>query len=200
MVRTKMNPYAEPLDRAKWSRLSQEEIDQVARELQSERPAADRYTLLHILGRAGAVTQRSLVERFLHSVDDPMLAQMALHILCNYWDMPGQYLDDLIRFVRGVSWDTDGDVRFTALADAGEYLRLHEEPRLLREVLHVFEDAAEAQGVREAAYVALARAMGRDWQALPSAARHFDLERAIDPAILSEAKRRLAPYVSLPTT
>ncbi|GEM_PF-7037209 len=90
-----MNTYAELLDRAKWARLSQEEINQVARELRSDHPATDRYTLLHILSRAGAV--------------------------------------------------------------------------------------------------------GRDWNTLPSAAHHFDLERAIDPAIISIAKRRLATVVSVPT-
>jgi hypothetical protein len=191
-----MTTYAELLDRAKWAHLSRAEIDQVARELQSESPATDRYTLLHILGRAGAVAHRRLVERFLESASDPMLAQMAMHILCNYWDMSDQYLDELIRFVRGVPWDVDGDVRRTALSDAGEYLRSHEDPRLLHAIVQVFENATEGQGMREAAYIALARAAGRDWQALPSAARHFDLVHTTDPTVISAAKQRLARLVS----
>lgn len=195
MVRATMNTYAELLDRAKWAQLSRTEIDHVARELQSNQPATDRYTLLHILGRAGAVEHRSLVERFLESASDPMVAQMALHILCSYWDMPDQYLDELIRFVHGVSWDGDGDVRRTAISDTGEYLRSHEESRLLREILQIFENTAETQGMREAAYIALARAADRDWTELPSAARHFDLARAIDATVISAAKRRLSGLV-----
>ena len=126
-----MSKYSDLLDRAKWAHLSQAEIEAVAQELQQPNPEADRYTLLHILGRACAVSYRGLVERFLDSPDDPMLARIALQSLVDYWDLAEQYLDELLRFVRGVPWDVDGDVRLVAISNAGEYLRSHRESNLL---------------------------------------------------------------------
>lgn len=186
-----MRDYDALLHRAKWEKLSQEEIDNVATELQQPEPEADRYILLFILGRAGALSYRWLVEQFLACEDDPMLSRKALEVLCDDWNDTARYLDQVLEFVLGVKWDEEEDVRPMAISIAGEYLRSHDEPRLLSELVRIFENEDEPQTMREGAYFALARAAGRDWKELPSAARHFDLSQDTDPSVLREARERL---------
>ena len=185
-----MSNYHDLLEKAKWSKLTDAEVGAVARELQREKPDTDRYTLLHILGRAGATAHRGLVERYLDVPDDPMLARIALQTLIDYWDLADEYLAVTKRFVHGVAWDVDQDVRLVAISNAGEYLRTHEEPELLGEILRIFNDDREMRMSRETAYRALARATGRPWKELPSAASHFDLQHDIDPRVIAEATRR----------
>lgn len=121
-----------------------------------------------------------------------MLARLALQILCGYWGKTAQYLEEVLSFMQGVAWDDEEDVRQIAILEAGEYLRSNLEGRFLQELLRIFEDEAEEQSMREGAYFALARAMGREWVELPSAARHFDLATEIDPAVIQRAKERLS--------
>jgi hypothetical protein len=184
------------LERAKWAKteqdkLSEEELAMVAEELQKPTPEADRFTLLDILGHAFAVPYRELVERFLECEEDPMLARLAPQILCGYWGNTDQYREEVLRFMRGVPWDEDEDVRQIAISEAGEYLRSNAEPRFLHELISIFESEDEERSMREGAYFALARAMGRDWKDLPSAASHFDLVTQTDPAVIQEARERL---------
>ena len=143
------------------------------------------------LGHAFAFQYRELVERFLDCEDDPMLARLALQILCGYWGNTAQYLEEVLRFMRGVPWDQEEDVRQIAVSEAGEYLRSNTEPRFLRELISIFESEDEERSMHEGAYFALARAVGRDWKDLPSAASHFDLVTQIDPAVIQVAKERL---------
>jgi len=53
------------LDLAKQGRLTDEQANIVATELQKPNPRISRYTLLHILGRGGKTAYRDLVETFL---------------------------------------------------------------------------------------------------------------------------------------
>jgi hypothetical protein len=46
--------------------------------------AEDRYDLLFVIGKANALGHRRLVESFLETPDDPMLARLALQILCDW--------------------------------------------------------------------------------------------------------------------
>lgn len=186
-----MSKYEGLLDRAKWGKLSEQEIADVADELQKSNPGADRYTLLHILGRAGAVSYQNLVECFLECQEDPMLARLALQTLCRYWNETDRYIEQVLQFVRGVEWDEGEYVRQMAVSIAGDYLRSHDEPRLLNELLRIFEREDEDRIIREDAYFALARAAGRDRRELPSAARHFDLHTDIDPSVVKQAHERL---------
>jgi hypothetical protein len=95
-------------------------------------------------------------------------------------------------FVRGVAWDTEEVVRLSAIRIAGEYLRDKPDPPLLGQLVTIFENHGERQIVREVAYYALGRAMGRAHTELPGASRYIDLVKDTDPAILQEARRRLA--------
>ena len=191
-----MSRYERLLERAKsgefeQDRLSEEELDMVAEELRKPATEADPFTLLDILGHAFAFQYRELVEWFLDCEDDPMLARLALQILCGYWGNTAQYLEEVLRFMRGVPWNQEENVRQIAVSEAGEYLRSNTEPRFLRELISIFESEDEERSMHEGAYFALARAVGRDWKDLPSAASHFDLVTQIDPAVIQVAKERL---------
>jgi len=185
--------YNELLQRAKWGTLSQGELAQVAAALHEPDPQVDRYTLLHILGRAGDRSYRSLVERFLHDQDDPMIARLALQILCSFWGETGRYLEEVLQFIQWVPWDDEEYIRLVAISAAGEYLRVHTEPRVLRALIRIFENEEEDHLTRQGAYRALARAVRRDWDQLPAATRLLDLTTQSDPLILQLAKERLLP-------
>jgi hypothetical protein len=186
------NDYDGLLDRAKWDKLSEAEIDMVAKELQKATPEADPYTLLHILGKSGATRYRNLVEQYLENGNDPWLAKLALQILCSYWGDASDYVEQITRFVRGVSWDEDGDCQLAAVSIAGEHLRTDHDPVLLYILLELFENEAEDQLLREGAYRALARAMGREYTEIPSAAKTVSLEKDIDSSVVEQAKSRLS--------
>lgn len=185
------NSYDDLLARAKRGKLTAQEISAVVGELQRPDSSKDRYTLLHILGRSGATAYRRLVEQFLECREEPMLARLALKILCDYWTGTAQYIPKILGFLRGLDGDEESDVRQIAISIVGEYLRNNPEPEFLRELIHIFGNEENEQTIREDAYIALARAMGRDWNQLPSSAKHFDLTSQTDPMILHEAKERL---------
>ena len=183
-----MDPrYADLVRRAKRSELSREEIDAVAEELRHPLPHTDPYYLLAILGEAGGVWHRELVERFLEAGNNPWLARKALQVLCADWGDTDRYLDELAQFLAGAPWDTDDDVRLVAMTWAGEYLRDHREPRLLRELLRIFDDQGERELLRRTAYDSLARATGRPWSAT-SVSRE---QPPVDRMVIEEARQRL---------
>jgi len=184
--------YNDLLERAKWGSLSDAEIDHVANEIQKPMFEANAYTLLHILGKSQATRYRHLVEQYLENDSDPMLAKLALQILCTTWGESSHYLEQITRFVQGVAWDEDDDCQLAAVSIAGEYLRTKHDPVLLYLLLELFEREMEDHLLREAAYGALARAMGREYSEIPSAAKEFDLKADIDTSIIERAKSRLS--------
>lgn len=180
---TELGPGLKPLSRA--------EIDAVAMELQELEPEAEPYVLLLTLGRAFATDHRELVESFLVSPEDPMLARAALSVLCDAWDMASEYVTVVAAFIEGVGWDEEGQVRGMALSKAGEYLRDHDDAELLGLLLSAFDDPDEDPVSKQGVYFALARAVGRDWNEIPSAADELDFESDVDPLVLDEARERL---------
>jgi hypothetical protein len=111
-----VSKYEELLDHAKWGKLSDAEIAAVADELLKTDPAADPFTLLNILGNAFAMQCQPLVQQYLGCEEDPMLARLALEILCGYWGQSDQYREEVLRFMRGVAWDLEEDVRQIAIS------------------------------------------------------------------------------------
>jgi hypothetical protein len=178
--------------RSESGEISPSEVAEVAATLAASEASEDAYTLLLILGKSGAVQHRSVVERWLPCLEDPMMARLALQVLCNYWDETPRYLPWVLKGLRRLSWDTEDVVRLAAISIAGEYLRNGQDQELLRLLMDTFESLGERLTVREAAYSALCRAAGRSWRDIPSAARHMDFERDVDPSVLSSARRRLA--------
>lgn len=189
-----MSRYEELLRRAMRHQVQPGELSWVIQELLdpgSSGHPGDAYTLLHILGHAGNPSHRGIVERFLGHRDDPMVARLALEILCSYWNLTDEYLPQLMTFLRGVDWDHAGEVRQMAISVAGEYLRSRHHPEMLNTLLEIFESADEDVTSREDAYFALARAVGRDWEQLPPATRALDLTKGVDPQVIQEARRLL---------
>ena len=176
--------YEDLLYRAKRSQLAPEEVEAVAQELLKEHSDGDSYTLLHILGKAGGVAYRPLVESFLEYREYTMLPRLALQILCEMWGEPQRYLEHIATFVRGVPWDTGDWVRLAAISIAGEYLRDHADDRLLAELVRLCTADGEREIVRRTAYEALARAVGRGWEATSRRA-------PIDDSVIEEAELRL---------
>jgi hypothetical protein len=180
------------MERAKAGVILPAELAKIASTLEASSPSLELYPLLYAIGRSQATRYRKIVERFLYCESEPDLARLALQILCDFWRNTERYLEDVKRFARGLPWDSEEQVRLMAIFIAGEYLRDHQSRELLGYLISVCEDRNQSRFAQEDAYRALARAVGRDWTDLPSAARHFDLEKDTDPKVLVEARRRHA--------
>ncbi len=173
------------LEKAKWGKLSNEELAYVVQKIETWTPAdkeEDLYTLIHTLGRSEEKKYKELVERFLYFPDYPMITRIALYTLCNYWNYTQDYLSELTNFIQGVEWDKEDDVRLIAISCAGGYLRKTLEKKLLQLLIDTFEKNDEDELIREGAYEALCRAMGKQWnEILASEGNKFDfsiIERA----------------------
>jgi hypothetical protein len=165
--------------------LSQEELNQAVLCLQTG--TCDTYQALLVIGRAGAVQYRKLVEDYLSASNAPMMARLALLVLCDYWGLAAEYKPVLEMFARKVEWDDEGDVRLLAINITGRLLTREDDVRLLCVLLDVFDDESESapQILRESAYRALGLVSGKKREELPPASRHFDLERDVDPEVLA---------------
>lgn len=173
--REKMKNLDQLFKEAKVGKLTGDEIAYVAQKISvTEAGKNDEtlYTLIHILGKAGATQYRKLIERFLFYPSSPIISRIALKVLCDYWGETKNYLEPLKAFVKGVQWDKEMDVQLVAISSAGEYLREHSDKILLKLLIAHFENNIEAQPdtyeslLFETSFQALARAMGVDWQNL----------------------------------
>jgi hypothetical protein len=151
------------LEKARDGLLSRHELDQVVAALRDPAGNADSYTLLHIIGRAMDLSKEGCVASYLDCPADPMLSRLALQVLCNYWGLAPKYLTEVRRFLSGVDWDVDGDVRQMAASIAGEVLRTTWHYDLFRSLLDISTNQSDLPEIRVAAIRALARAMGYDW-------------------------------------
>ena len=181
----------EILRRATSGTLIKADQDMVAEALLARDPKLDRYTLLLSLGRAMARQHSKVVESYLNEEHDPMLARLALQILCKFWSGTVHYLPIVERALDGLAWDEEDDVRQMALSIAGEYLREAEYPRFLEQLLDAVEDETEDDVIRKDAYLSLARAMGVEWDELPPLSRLPPLDEFLDKALVRSAEMRL---------
>jgi hypothetical protein len=175
--------------KATHGRLSTRELQQVAQGLASGN--TDPYEALLVIGRANATQYRNLVDKYLQCREDPMLARLALQVLCRYWGLTAEYQEELDRFAHKVDWDEDDDIRLMAIDCIGSFLAENKVPRLLSLLLQIFRNDSERQIVREAAYCSLALAAGKQAGELPSASRHFDLEHDVDCSVIAFAEATL---------
>jgi hypothetical protein len=160
-----MNP-DKLLTRAKEGVISARELEEVAAALSARRGTYDEYTLIHILGRAGAKQYRSLIESYLEQREDTMLPRLAVQILCDQWNESVRYRDTMLAFARGKSWDKDGDVQQLALSSTGEYLSTHNDHEALEIAFNACSSSNEI--TREAAFCCLLRASGVEWRDMPN--------------------------------
>ena len=156
-----------------------------------QRPG-ERHEQLVALGKDSTRRYRDLVEHFAQRERDPTLAALALQILCSMWGDTGRYLRVVEQYVAGVPWDADDEVRSTALTIAGEYLRDAQEPTLLGRLVGIVDDEDEHELVRTDAYVALARAMGQEWDDLPRPTAVPRFRELVDPSLVQAARDRRA--------
>lgn len=152
-------------------------------------PGADEvYSLLLILGCARAKECRSTVEKFLE-YHDPYVVALALDILCLKWQEYVDYVERVINFAVGVSWDSDEDIRQTAIKVLGEFLYGLEagtfenvprdfKPRIVELLVRILEDEKNDSCTRHSAYYALCRAAGKKWEELPSECALLNFDKA----------------------
>src|SRR6476620_12304879 len=163
MSDTAPDRYEELLEQVKHGPLQRDDVEAIAAELQKPWPDTDRYTLVYLLGRGGDASYKWLVEPYLEGSDD-MLARLALWVLCYYWGLTSEYTEQLLRFMRGVRWDHQEQCRLAAIAITGDYLATASDPQLLRQLVTTCENKGEDQIIRAHAYLALATALGLDYE------------------------------------
>lgn len=156
------------------------------------------YSMLLVLGRAQIAEHRPLLERYLNS-KDPVTVSLVLEILCLDWGVTEEILERVLDFALGVSWDTEDDVRHTALKILGEYLQTNptkgeKQRQVLQLLLSVFDDVDGGRRTRQAAYYALCRAATRPWEEIPSEYKLLDLQansQDLDHTMLEQLRQRV---------
>ncbi|WKD50338.1 hypothetical protein [Microbulbifer spongiae] len=174
------------LEKASTGTITENEVKLVYNALVNH--ASDEYDLLLTLGRAGAKQYRDVVEGYLNSPHDPMLARVALQILCRYWGLAKEFKDTLAKFIKIVDWDEEEDVRMMAIGCVAEVFKQESSPELLGYVYDVFENPEEDEVIRGAAYETLALVAGKSVKELPQP-QHFDLNKDVDPSVLKRTKK-----------
>jgi hypothetical protein len=150
--------------RAQAGTITEKEVGWAADMLRRGGGGHDRWDLLEIVGNSSPIHYEELVASFLECPQDPWASRIALQILCNRWGLAEKYVEVIRRFLAGVPWDNDGDVRDVAISRAGAYLREHDDEDLLRrlwDIAHlrgpryeVTDDWIEAFGAEGAARLA----------------------------------------------
>jgi hypothetical protein len=157
------------LTRAKQGVITAKEVEEVAAALSARGGQYDEYTLLHILGKAGAKQHRLLIESYLEEREDTMLPRLAFQILCDFWQERERYRDTMLAFARGTSWDKYGQVQQIALSSIGEYLRNHKDCEALKIAFDCCNSPEDV--TREDAFLCLLRASGVERRDMPNAGR-----------------------------
>jgi hypothetical protein len=152
----------------------------------------DRYSYLVVLRKANAKRHRSVLEVHLDT-HDPLTAALVLETLTLHWGLTDEYLERVLDFALGVSWDEDQDVQQSAIKILGEYLfetlpkECLENPsssslessqlRVLALLLSLFQDTEGEHWVRQTAYFSIARAAKFSWEELPAECAQLDFSK-----------------------
>jgi hypothetical protein len=180
----------ELFNRAYWGKVTDAELSEVARMITSGQNE-ELLTLMRILGRAGSPRYRKIVEPYLHDVGNPQLSALAVQVLCWSWDLAGEYRSELVCFLDGVDWDTEGYVRLQTISTVGEYLRKNSDIELLQMIYSIFSNEMERSLIRSSAYCALCRSEKIEWKDIPPASRVIDFATEINHEILERVERKL---------
>lgn len=178
--------------RAREGTVTGEDAERAAALLAAVTEESDRYDAVFVIGRADATAYEDTVASFIESPREPMLARLALEVLCSWWGLRGKYRADVIRFVDGVDWDLEdgGYVRQVAMSAAGEHVREHADADMLRALLTVFDSQDAPDLDRKVAYQALLRAAGMDWKEVLGVGR-LDWHRNVDHRTIESLRRRV---------
>lgn len=191
-----MTEFGEMLGRAKSGTLSARELDVAVQAISECRTSqGDLYTALHVVGLAGSPAQAEVVRKYLRMPADPMLSRLALQILGDYWGLSSDLLPELRRFLTGVDWDVEGDVRDVAISITGRHLREVGGPAdLARMLMSIADDDSEFGLVREAALRALAVGLGDSLIETSSPAVRVRVGSAQAVDVLARARKSYARH------
>ncbi len=160
-------------EKATWNHLTQKEIDYVTERFYASKPGQDEDlgAYIYILGRIGAVQHKSLIEKYLYCPEDPDVAATALRVLCLYWNYTEEYLDQIVSFIKGVTWDDVDDVRLMSFSVLGKFLKKKKNPQLIHLLTDFVDDPTKIEGyvsnrnyaeafLQACAYTELCKALG----------------------------------------
>lgn len=174
------------LTKATKGHISKSEFEEVSQVLSEGK--GDSYGFLLIIGRACDLRYQMIVERYLDSPDDPMLARLSLQILCQYWGLGCEYVTEIKEFINGVEWDEEDEVKDMALSCCASVFKKQEEANLVKSVYDVFIDQNEDSISRITAYGSLAVLAGLDIAKLAQPLEFaFDLD--VDKKVLKYAEK-----------
>lgn len=142
----------------------------------------EAYALIHLVSKAKLQQLAFMLEPYLEAKDAPIVS-LVLETLCLEWGTSEAYIERVIDFALGASWDEEEDVRQSAIKILGEYLhtklqekQLGEKPkRVLELILSIFAQPEDDPFIRQRAYSALCRAGGKSEDELPSEFVMLDL-------------------------
>lgn len=163
----------------------------------------DVYNYLLLIGRAKAKEYTRVLESFLE-IHDPLTVSLILEILCLEWNRTPDYLERVTHFAVGASWDTENDVRETAIKILGEHVRKHlkklapgtplsmHDSRVLELLLNICEDSDDDLWTRKIAYTTLLHAYGKPDEELPPEHKWLNFDKGsadIDWATLAALRQ-----------
>ena len=180
------------LVKAKDGTVSDAEFQYVRQIVQSrDIEKGDLYTALHVLGLTTGPESEDLVRPYLGFSHDRMVARLALQILYGYWGIYERSAHDAQRFLAGVDWDADGDVRQMAVELSVPLLREAATSKVTAGLLlRVAEDEAESPVLRADAIRALAGGLWYPRADLPRSGGKPKPDSKWSLEVLERAKRK----------
>ena len=126
------------------------------------------YALLYAAGRGFRTDLEKTIASYLDYTKDPMIVRLSLQILCAFWGKHEAYKEYITGFLNNKEWDEDQDVFLMAISCAGEYCRKNIDKAMIAKLLSIYSDFNSDAIIRQAAFTALARSQGKDWNTLPT--------------------------------
>jgi hypothetical protein len=172
--------------------ITRADFDAAAAELANPNSKVDPAILMSILRKDMTRSYEALMAPFL-KVPNYRIALDALIYICLEYGQTARYIDDILRFMRGVPSDSRDGIRRYAISIAGGYLNEAHNTEVLRELINIAENETDKR-IREEAYQALFKALGHNGP--PYGERDINDERerdyeALGPGIVQEANQRL---------
>jgi hypothetical protein len=117
-----------------------------------------------------------------------MVLALVLDILCNDWSLADRYMSYVERFIGGVDWDRDDDVRAIAMSIAANRIRSGRDRQLLSQLIEIADDSNQASELRAWAYFCIGRAMDEDWAKRLGFTHQVPMEAGSPESLLSRAR------------
>jgi hypothetical protein len=129
-----------------WLCPTDEEIEWVSNELSQTTNRRRLGRLISILKYAYRPENIPSLARFLRGPSESLACEVLW--IFNGLDAISEYAHDFIALMRGLPWDDLGSCQRLAIDCVGEYLHSHSDPRLLRELVNIYESDMFPESVR----------------------------------------------------